>query len=184
MSKLPATACRRPTTILSTTTATATSLPQRSTQLRHATFIPRPRRPYAFTQLVQLSDGSTYTARTTSPLALYKSAKDSRNHAVWQPSDKSLRNVELDEAGRLAAFRGRYGRGFDLEDGPGEEGHDATAGALASAKKTVGSKGGLDSLGDLISGYATKAEEEAEAERARRTAEAEAAAAAKQGKKK
>jgi hypothetical protein len=58
--------------------------------------IRRPQRPYTFTQLVQLSDGSTYTVRTTSPYGMYKSPKDSRNHARWQPSDKSLRNVEVD----------------------------------------------------------------------------------------
>ncbi|EHK19660.1 uncharacterized protein TRIVIDRAFT_186935 [Trichoderma virens Gv29-8] len=46
------------------------------TQTRNATFIPRPRRPYTFTQLIQLSDGSTYTARTTSPLPLYRAQKD------------------------------------------------------------------------------------------------------------
>ncbi|KAL7812046.1 hypothetical protein V8C44DRAFT_329591 [Trichoderma aethiopicum] len=84
-----------------------------SSPIRHATFIPRPRRPYTFTQLVQLSDGSTYTARTTSPLPLYRAAKDTRNTLLWQPSEKSLRNVELDEAGKLAAFRERFGRVFD-----------------------------------------------------------------------
>ncbi|KAI0471981.1 hypothetical protein GGR56DRAFT_677835 [Xylariaceae sp. FL0804] len=80
---------------------------------RRATMIRRPKRPYAFTQLVQLSDGSTYTVRTASPHALYRSVKDSRNHLLWQPSERSLRNVEADEAGRLAAFRGRFGRSWD-----------------------------------------------------------------------
>ncbi|KOS17339.1 hypothetical protein ESCO_006428 [Escovopsis weberi] len=83
------------------------------TQIRHATYIHRPRRPYTFTQLVQLSDGSTFTARTTSPLPLYRAAKDTRNTLTWQPSEKSLRNVELDEAGKLAAFRDRFGRSYD-----------------------------------------------------------------------
>lgn len=74
---------------------------------------------------------------------MYRSTKDTRNHVLWQPSDRSLQNVELDEAGRLAAFRGRYGRGFDIQEG--EEGE---------AKEEV-----VD-LGDLISGYAgTEAEE-------------------------
>ena len=90
-------------------------------QVRHATFVPRPRRPYQFTQLVQLSDGSTFTVRTTSPVALYRSAKDSRNHVLWQPSEKSLRNVEVDEAGKLAAFRGRFGHSWDLEGPPGAD---------------------------------------------------------------
>ncbi|KAK5995947.1 hypothetical protein PT974_04366 [Cladobotryum mycophilum] len=47
------------------------------------------------------------------PLPLYRAAKDTRNTLLWQPSEKSLRNVELDEAGKLAAFRERFGRGYD-----------------------------------------------------------------------
>lgn len=68
-----------------------------------------------FTQIVQLSDGSTYTHRTTSPHALYRSTKDKMNNVLWQPTNQSLANVEVDEAGKLAAFRGRFGRGFDLD---------------------------------------------------------------------
>ncbi|KAK7755146.1 hypothetical protein SLS62_002961 [Diatrype stigma] len=106
------------------------------TPARHADIIRRPRRPYQFTQLVQLSDGSTYTQRTSSPLALYRSTKDTRNHILWQPSEKSLRNVEVDEAGKLAAFRGRFGTGWDADakpaagegDGAGAEGEDGEAG--------------------------------------------------------
>ncbi|RDA85275.1 hypothetical protein CP532_2343, partial [Ophiocordyceps camponoti-leonardi (nom. inval.)] len=83
-------------------------------QTRNATFIPRPRRPYIFTQMVQLTDGSTYTVRTTTPNPLYRPAKDTRNTLTWQPSEKALHNLELDEAGKLAGFRGRYGRSFDI----------------------------------------------------------------------
>lgn len=42
---------------------------------------------------------------------------------LWQPSDRTLRNVEVDEAGKLAAFRGRFGRGWDAE----KTGDDAVA---------------------------------------------------------
>ncbi len=84
-------------------------------QTRHATMIHRVRRPYQFTQMIQLSDGSTYTVRTTSPHAVHRTTKDSRNHLLWQPSEKSLLNFEEDEAGKLAAFRERYGRAFDME---------------------------------------------------------------------
>lgn len=116
--------------------------PLSTTPALSARLIRRPRRPYHFTQLVQLSDGSTYTCRTTSPHPLHKSTKDTRNHILWQPSDRSLQNVEHDEAGRLAAFRGRFGRGFDIQEGEERE-----------AKEEV-----VD-LGDLISGYAGEAEE-------------------------
>jgi len=117
-------------------------------QVRHATFVPRPRRPYTFTQLVQLSDGSTYTMRSTSPLPLYRAAKDTRNTLLWQPSEKSLRNVELDEAGKLAAFRERFGRGYDAsaEAGEGGEGADTQAAAEQGP--------GGDGFADLITGYA------------------------------
>ncbi|WQF89743.1 Putative large ribosomal subunit protein bL31m [Colletotrichum destructivum] len=148
------------------------------TQTRAATFVPRPRRPYTFTQLVQLSDGSTFTVRSTSPAPLVRSVKDSRNHALWQPSDKSLKNVEVDEAGKLAAFRERFGRGFDLAAAPTEDEAAAvkasTAAAPAAAAATTGGKDGAVEqdktaapakpdeeddafdMGDLISGYAVQ----------------------------
>ncbi|OAA45443.1 hypothetical protein NOR_03232 [Metarhizium rileyi] len=112
-------------------------------QVRHATFIPRPRRPYTFTQLVTLSDGSTYTIRTTSPNPIYRASKDTRNTLLWQPSEKSLRNVELDEAGKLAAFRERFGRAFDAT--AQSEENDAPAAATELSD---------DVFADLITGYA------------------------------
>ena len=76
--------------------------------------------------------------RTTSPLPIYRAAKDTRNTLLWQPSERSLKNVELDEAGKLAAFRERFGRGYDA--GTAEEGEE----------------GEVDDGGyaDLITGYA------------------------------
>lgn len=84
-------------------------------QTRNATLIKRPKRPYTFTQLITLSDGSTFLHRTTSPEAVYRSTKDSKNNALWNPSSQKLLNVEEDEAGRLARFRSRFGRGWDTE---------------------------------------------------------------------
>lgn len=113
--------------------------------------------------------------RTTSPLALYKSTKDTRNHVLWQPSDKSLRNVEVDEAGKLAAFRGRFGRGWDAEKpdaapegGASGTGLEALEAASAAEEGEVGGKKDkavkeegrpaakappIDALTDLISSY-------------------------------
>lgn len=85
------------------------------TQCRHATLLRRPKRPYTFTQLIALSDGSTYMHRTTSPAPVYRSTKDIRNHPLWNPSSQKLLNVEEDEAGRLRAFRAKFGRGWDAE---------------------------------------------------------------------
>ncbi|SPQ21298.1 f2d3244d-05e3-41a2-8eea-ac010158683c [Thermothielavioides terrestris] len=154
--------------------------PSSQQQVRHATFVLRPRRPYQFTQLVQLSDGSTFTMRTTSPVALYKAAKDSRNHILWQPSEKSLKNVEVDEAGKLAAFRGRYGNVWNLEGPTIKVGEQAQTqqqqqqqqqqeegkteaekeGAAAKAEgkpaEPATPEDPFDSLVDLISAYATE----------------------------
>jgi hypothetical protein len=88
---------------------------RQTTQVRHATLLKRPKRPYTFTQLITLSDGSSFTLRTTNPQPVYKSAKDIRNAPLWNPSSQKLLNVEEDEAGRLAAFRAKFGRGWDTD---------------------------------------------------------------------
>jgi hypothetical protein len=88
---------------------------QQTTQVRHATLLRRPKRPYTFTQLITLSDGSSFTLRTTNPQPVYKSAKDIRNSPLWNPSSQKLLNVEEDEAGRLASFRIKFGRAWDAE---------------------------------------------------------------------
>lgn len=86
-----------------------------TTQVRHASLIKRPKRPYTFTQLITLSDGSTFTHRTTSPAPIYRATKDTKNNPLWNPSSQKLLNIEEDEAGRLKRFRKRFGRGFDVE---------------------------------------------------------------------
>ncbi|KAG5918575.1 hypothetical protein E4U61_001630 [Claviceps capensis] len=145
------------TTLSASHSTTTSSLPSRlNIQVRHATFIERPRRPYKFTQLVTLSDGSTYTMRTTSPASVYRSTKDSRNTLLWQPSDRSLRNVELDEAGKLAAFRERFGRAFDAskslekEEGQVQEQEQKASAAPAEDEPAE------DDFSDLITAYATE----------------------------
>ncbi|KAI1266663.1 hypothetical protein F5Y18DRAFT_362875 [Xylariaceae sp. FL1019] len=170
--RLPHTLSRRPTACLPVSYSPLSHTPLSHTPSRAATLIKRPRRPYTFTQLVQLSDGSTYTMRTSSPLGLYKSTKDPRNHILWQPTDKSLRNVEVDEAGKLAAFRSRFGSGWDAPEAVDVE--NVTVEEVDTKRK--GKKGELikekdvqvkdvpkqvqkeegygDALADLISGYA------------------------------
>ncbi|KAH7401464.1 hypothetical protein BKA66DRAFT_450591 [Pyrenochaeta sp. MPI-SDFR-AT-0127] len=88
---------------------------RQTNQVRHATLLRRPKRPYTFTQLITLSDGSAFTLRTTNPQPVYKSAKDIRNAPLWNPSSQKLLNVEEDEAGKLAAFRSKFGRGWDAD---------------------------------------------------------------------
>ncbi|KAK7527891.1 mitochondrial 54S ribosomal protein bL31m [Phyllosticta citriasiana] len=95
------------------------------TQTRNATLIRRPKRPYQFTQVVTLSDGSTFMHRTTSPEPLYKSTKDVKNSLLWNPSSQKLANAEDDLAGRLRSFRNRFGRGWDSAAGKkASEAHD------------------------------------------------------------
>ncbi len=82
-------------------------------QVRHATLIRRPKRPYTFAQLVRLSDGSAFVHRTTSHIPYYKTEKDTRNNSLWNPSDRRMVLAEDDAAGKLKGFRARYGRAFD-----------------------------------------------------------------------
>jgi hypothetical protein len=56
----------------------------------------------------------------------------------------SLRNIEEDEAGRLRAFREKFGRGWDVEATDEEAGEVEGEANAASAE---------ESLMDLISGY-------------------------------
>jgi hypothetical protein len=133
----------------SSSSATISCLSRGGQQLRRANFIHRPRRPYTFTQLVQLSDGSFYTQRTTSPQPLLRVTKDTRNTQLWQPSERSLRGIELDEAGKLAAFRERFGRAFDQQFA------DEDAGGADAKKADKADKGAAnDAFADLISSYA------------------------------
>lgn len=125
-------------------------------QVRHATEVVRPKRPYTFTQIVQLSDGSTYTTRSTAPVPVLKSTKDTRNHLTWQPSESSLKNVEVDEAGKLASFRGRFGSMYDLADEPEAEAADASAAKKGKDAKDAGKQdegSSMDNLSDLMATY-------------------------------
>jgi acetyl-CoA acetyltransferase len=90
--------------------------------------------------------------RTTSPAPIFRSTKDTRNHALWQPSDSSLRNVEVDEAGKLAAFRARFGRSWDVDVAGSKEEVEAEG----AAKKEEEAGMDYDTFADLISGYAVK----------------------------
>ena len=103
------------------------------------------------------------------------------NNLLWQPSNKALQSVELDEAGKLAAFRERFGRGWDISvkarkdgeepPGPGRTGagaaareqpeKDAPGPALATGKDTqhrhkTAPGDYASSMSDLLRGYAIK----------------------------
>lgn len=48
---------------------------------------------------------------------------------LWNPTSKKLLTVEDDEAGRLAAFRAKFGRSFDAAGTAAEEAAAAVAGS-------------------------------------------------------
>ncbi|KAF7715399.1 Uncharacterized protein PECH_007892 [Penicillium ucsense] len=132
-------------------------------QCRHATLLRRPKRPYTFTQLVTLSDGSAFTHRTTSPAPVYRATRDTRNSLLWNPSSSKLMNVEEDEAGRLAAFRARFGRSWDASAPVTDEAastRDATQDAAAKKAEKEAAEAQAkadqeeeDNLLDLISSF-------------------------------
>lgn len=61
-------------------------------------------------------------------------------------------NVEEDEAGRLAGFRARFGRGFDagreISSKDKESASDATDGTALTAEEKVEQKTGMDQFQD------------------------------------
>ncbi|KAF3393053.1 hypothetical protein EIK77_002120 [Talaromyces pinophilus] len=122
--------------LLKSTTSTSSTSPSPyiCTQCRHASLLRRPKRPYTFTQLIALSDGSTFLHRTTSPTPVYRSTRDTRNSLLWNPTSKKLLTVEDDEAGRLAAFRAKFGRSFDAAGTAAEEAAAAVAGSAGPPK--------------------------------------------------
>lgn len=106
-----------------------------------------------------LSDGSAYTQLSTSPRGVIRSTKDVRNHPLWNPTLHKLADIEEDEAGKLRAFRERFGRGWDsrveeadvsVSKGEGGEGAEAGAGEVG-AEGEQGRKR-EENLMDLISG--------------------------------
>ncbi|KAJ5082725.1 hypothetical protein N7532_011768 [Penicillium argentinense] len=159
---------RTAATIPSTTTTILpsrlpTSLSKATTficsQCRHATLLRRPKRPYTFTQLITLTDGSAFTLRTTSPAPVYRSTRDTRNSLLWNPSSSKLMNVEEDEAGRLAAFRARFGRSWDASapaeaaEAAPKDSADAKAKEEAARAQAQAEQEEEDNLLDLISSF-------------------------------
>lgn len=112
---------------------------------------------------------------------------------MWNPSSQKLADVEQDEAGRLKAFRRRFGRGWDAE-APGRADQDEGDGdgdgdGRADGKEGDGDRYGDDGLMDLISGYGAQMEAEAEAQAlgkqsGEKTTQATKVAKAVKGKKK
>lgn len=96
---------------------------------------------------------------------MYRSTKDTRNHLTWQPSEVSLKNIEVDEAGKLASFRGRFGTQYDLGEDPvadeaivkkdskASKDAKAEAEAEAEAERKEKEKDAVDSFSELMASY-------------------------------
>lgn len=175
-SSLFASTPHRPTTTAAIAAAQPSTSPFRPRlqaqlqQVRHATEIARPKRPFTWTQIVQLSDGSTYTTRSTSPLPVYRSTKDTRNHLTWQPTERSLQNVELDEAGKLSSFRGRFGAGYELAGPTPAERERAEAAAQEAAAAAIAGAGKGGKGRKKAAAAAARAKEEEEVKKAEKAA--------------
>ena len=90
--------------------------------------------------------------RTTSPLPVYRSTRDTRNAPLWNPSSKDLLNVEDDEAGRLAGFRARFGRVFDVGKEPTAS--TETAGNVAASSLKAEEEERVEDAGLEDNGFA------------------------------
>nr|CAG8458095.1 13130_t:CDS:2 [Entrophospora candida] len=71
-------------------------------------------RPELFTQQIVLSNGATFTMRTTSPKPLIKLIRDTRNHPLWNP--ETFSGHLSDESGQLSKFKKKFGEEiYDLD---------------------------------------------------------------------
>ena len=78
---------------------------------------------------------------------MYRTTRDTRNSPLWNPSSNKLQNLEDDEAGRLAAFRARFGRSWDA----------TTVGATPTS--TSAPVSGVAETPDAVAATTTTAEE-------------------------
>ncbi|KAI8065386.1 uncharacterized protein B0P05DRAFT_589961 [Gilbertella persicaria] len=94
------------------------------------------KKPEKFLQTVVLSNGATYTVRTTSPTRnQIRLTKDTRNHPLWNPA--MLKEGVTDESEQLTKFQKRFGD-LDLGDISWIESDEQVSAAM---KKVVASGG-------------------------------------------
>jgi ribosomal protein L31 len=111
-----------------------TRLASQLVQIRHAST--QATKPEKFLQTIVLSNGATYTVRTTSPTRnQIRLTKDTRNHPLWNPA--MLKEGVTDESEQLTKFQKRFGD-LDLGDISWIESDEAVSAAM---KKVVASGG-------------------------------------------
>ncbi|CAO3595339.1 unnamed protein product [Absidia cylindrospora] len=93
-------------------------------------------KPEQFLQTVVLSNGATFTVRTTSPIrSQIRLTKDTRNHPLWNPA--MLKEGVTDESEQLTKFQKRFGD-TDLADISWIESDETVSAAM---KKVIASGG-------------------------------------------
>lgn len=93
-------------------------------------------KPERFLQKIVLSNGATFTVRTTSPIrSQIRLTKDTRNHPLWNPA--MLKEGVTDESEQLTKFQKRFGD-TDLTDISWIESEEVVSDAM---KKVIASGG-------------------------------------------
>ncbi|KAF8595186.1 hypothetical protein BDV93DRAFT_501441 [Ceratobasidium sp. AG-I] len=69
--------------------------------------LPNPVVP-TYPQTVFLSDGSSFTHRTTTPRSIVRLTRDITNNPVWQPGQEARAGEEEDLSGRLGRYKRRF----------------------------------------------------------------------------
>ncbi|KAI7861352.1 hypothetical protein BDF14DRAFT_1738891 [Spinellus fusiger] len=83
--------------------------------VRYASTAAPASKPEVFLQTIVMSNGATFTVRTTSPVRpQIRLTKDTRNHPLWNPS--MLKQGLTEESEQLTKFQKRFGGGADLAD--------------------------------------------------------------------
>lgn len=103
---------------------------------RSASTYSKTEKPERFYQTIVLSNGATYTIRSTSPRNLIRLAKDTRNHPLWNPA--MLKEGLNDESERLTKFQKRFG----AESGLGDLSWIETDEAMSTTMKKAVASGG------------------------------------------
>ncbi|CAO3638107.1 unnamed protein product [Cunninghamella blakesleeana] len=94
-------------------------------------------KPERFLQTIVLSNGATYTLRTTSPVrSQIRLTKDTRNHPLWNPA--MLKEGVTDESEQLTKFQKRFGDIANLGDISWIESEEQVSAAM---KKVIASGG-------------------------------------------
>ncbi|KAL0074324.1 hypothetical protein J3Q64DRAFT_1772586 [Phycomyces blakesleeanus] len=116
---------------------TSVRLPRVLTQVRHASTASKSVKPEIFLQTIVMSNGATFSVRTTSPVrAQIRLTKDTRNHPLWNPA--MLKAGLTEESERLTKFQKRFGESADLADISWIESDEAISAAMKKAAASGG----------------------------------------------